>query len=191
MKVLAINGSARKDGNTQQLIHMVFQELEKEKIETELIHIGGKPLRGCIACMKCWEGVNERCSIKNDGINEYIQKVKCADGIILASPSYFANVSSELKAFIDRVGMVAKANNDLFKRKVGAAVVAVRRSGEVHVFNSINHLFLIGQMIVVGSSYWNNGRGLNPGDVQNDEEGILTMQNLGKNMAWLLQKLKR
>lgn len=189
MKVLAINGSARKGGNTEQLIRMVFGEVEKEGIETELIHIGGKPLRGCIACMKCWESANEQCSIKNDAINEYVQKVKGADGIILGSPSYFANVSAELKAFIDRVGMVAKANGDLFKRKVGAAVVAVRRSGEIHVFNSINHFFLIGQMVVAGSSYWNNGSGLNPGDVQGDKEGIQTMHTLGKNMAWLLKKL--
>ena len=190
MKVVAINGSARKGGNTEQLIRMVFKELEKGGIKTELIHIGGKPMRGCIACMKCWETLNEQCSIKDDAINEYIQKVKEADGIILASPTYFANVSSELKAFIDRVGMTAKANNNLFKRKIGAAVVAVRRSGEIHVFNSINHFFLIGEMIVVGSSYWNNGHGMNPGDVQNDEEGIQTMQNLGRNMAWLLKKLK-
>jgi len=191
MKVVAVNGSARKGGNTEQLIRMVFQELETEGIKTELIHVGGKLLRGCTACKKCWETKNEQCSIKKDAINEYVQKLKDADGVILASPSYFANVSSELKAFIDRVGMVSKANDDLFKRKAAAAVVAVRRSGEIHVFNSINHFFLIGQMIVVGSTYWNNGTGLNPGDVQNDTEGIQTMQNLGKNMAWLLKKLNK
>ena len=190
MKVVAINGSPRKGGNTEQLIRMVFRELENEGIDTELIHIGGKPLRSCIACMKCWETVNEQCNFKDDEINEYVQKLTKADGFILASPTYFANVTAELKAFIDRVGMVAKANGDLFQRKVGAAVVAVRRSGEIHVFDSINHLFLIGQMIVVGSLYWNNGHGLSPGDVQNDEEGITIMQNLGKNMAWLLKKLK-
>ncbi len=191
MKVVAVNGSARKGGNTEQLIRMVFQELETKGIQTELIHVGGKLLRGCTACRKCWEAKNEQCSIKNDAINEYVQKLKEADGVILASPSYFANVSSELKAFIDRVGMVSKANDNLFKRKIGAAVVAVRRSGEIHVFNSINHFFLIGEMIVVGSTYWNNGTGLNPGDVQNDAEGIQTMQNLGKNMAWLLKKLTK
>ena len=188
MKVIAFNGSARKGGNTEQLIRMVFKELELEGVETELVHIGGKPVRSCIACMKCWENLNEECNFKDDETNSYIQKVKEANGIILASPTYFANVSAELKAFIDRVGMVARANNDLFKRKIGAAVVAVRRAGSIHVFNSINHFFLIGQMIVVGSSYWNNGIGLLPGDVNNDEEGIQIMQNLGKNMVWLMEK---
>ena len=190
MKVLAINGSARKGGNTEQLIGLVFQELEKEGIKTELIHIGGKLLRGCMACMKCFENKNEECVIKGDDINEYVKKLRSADGIILGSPCYFANVSSEMKAFIDRVGMVSKANGDLFKRKAGAAVVAVRRSGEIHVFNSMNHFFLIGQMIVVGSSYWNNGRGLVPGDVMNDEEGLQTMRILGQNMAWTLKKIR-
>jgi len=189
VKVLAINGSARKSGNTDQLIRFVFEELEKEGIKTELIHIGGKPVRGCRACMQCWENTNEQCAYKDDEINGYVKKVKEAEGLILASPSYFANVSPELKAFIDRVGMVGKANGDLFQKKVGAAVVAVRRSGEVHVFDSINHFFLIGQMIVVGSSYWNNGIGLKPGDVRDDEEGIRTMRTLGRNMAWLLMKL--
>ena len=189
MKVVAINGSARRSGNTEQLIKMVFKELRKEGIVTESIHIGGKPIRGCTACMKCWKNKNEECVIKDDAVNQYIQKVKESDAIILGSPSYFANVSSELKAFIDRAGMVAKANNDLFKRKLGTAVVVSRRSGEVQVFDAINHFFLIGQMIVVGSSYWNNGIGLNPGDVTSDREGVITMQNLGNNIAWLLKKL--
>jgi multimeric flavodoxin WrbA len=191
MKVIAVNGSARKHGNTEILINAVFAELEAEGIETETLHIGGAPIRGCAACMKCWEKRDGKCAITSDGVNGYVENLKAADGVILASPSYFANVSSELKAFIDRVGMVAKANGDLFMRKPGAAVVAVRRSGEVNVFDSINHFFLIGQMIVVGSSYWNNGIGLAPGDVSGDDEGMTTMKNLGRNMAWLLKKLER
>lgn len=188
MKVLAVNGSPRKGGNTESLIKMVFKELEEAGIETELLHIGNKSIHGCTACAKCWENKDEKCVVKGDEVNEYIQKLKEADAVILGSPTYFANMSSELKAFIDRVGMVAKANDDLFKRKLGASVVAVRRSGSVHTFDSINHFFLIGQMIVVGSSYWNNGIGLSPGDVSSDEEGTQVMSNLGKNIAWLLKK---
>jgi multimeric flavodoxin WrbA len=189
MKVIAFNGSARKGGNTEQMIKVVFGELRQAGIDTELVHLGGLQIRSCLACMQCTQNRDEECIFKNDQINDFIQQMKSADGIILASPSYFANVSSELKAFIDRVGLVAKANGDLFRRKLGAAIGVSRRSGEVFVFDAINHFFLINQMIVVGSSYWNNAIGLQPGDVQNDEEGISTMKNLGRNMAWLLQTI--
>lgn len=189
MKVVAINGSPKAQGNTNQLIEKVFDEFKKENIETELIHIANEPLSGCRACMKCWEIKNEKCIFANDIINECVQKAKEADAIILGSPTYFANVSAEMKAFIDRVGMVTQANGNLLKRKLGAAVVAVRRSGEIHTFNSMNHFFLIGEMIVVGSSYWNNGHGKMPGEVQNDQEGMTTMKNLGKNIVWTLKKI--
>ena len=122
-------------------------------------------------------------------VNECIEKMLEADGIILASPTYFADLTPELKALIDRAGFVAKANSEMFRRKVGAAVVAVRRAGSIHVFDSINHFFTISQMIIPGSSYWNMGMGLAEGDVEKDEEGIRTMQILGQNMAWLLKKL--
>ena len=189
MKVVAFNGSARKDGNTSILIGYVFRELEKEGIETELIQLSGSRIHGCIACMKCFENKDRRCSVKDDIANHCIEKMLDADGIILGSPTYFANVSTEMKALIDRAGMVARANNDMLTRKVGAAVVAVRRAGSIHVFNSMNHFFFIGQMIVPGSSYWNLGMGRQKGEVENDEEGIQTMKNLGKNMAWLMKKL--
>ena len=190
MKVVAFNGSARKDGNTAILIGHVFQELEKEGIETELIQLSGSRIHGCIACMKCFKNKDQRCSVKDDNANDCIEKMLGADGIILGSPTYFANVSTEMKALIDRAGMVSRANNDMLARKVGAAVVAARRAGAIHVFNSINHFFFIGQMIVPGSSYWNIGMGRQKGEVEKDEEGIQTMKNLGKNMAWLLKKLK-
>ena len=189
MKVVAFNGSARKDGNTSILIGYVFRELEKEGIETELIQLSGSRIHGCIACMKCFENKDRRCSVKDDIANHCIEKMLDADGIILGSPTYFANVSTEMKALIDRAGMVARANNDMLTRKVGAAVVAVRRAGSIHVFNSMNHFFFIGQMIVPGSSYWNLGMGRQKGEVEKDEEGIQTMKNLGRNMAWLLKKL--
>jgi multimeric flavodoxin WrbA len=189
MKVIAFNGSARKDGNTAILLNYVLDELQKDGIETEVVNLAGKKIRGCIACFKCFENKDQRCSIKDDFINECIEKMLSANGIILGSPTYFCDVSTEIKALIDRAGLVAKANDDMFKRKLGAAVVAVRRAGSVSVFDSINHFFFISQMIVPGSSYWNMGVGLDKGDVEKDEEGIMTMKVLGENMAWLLKKL--
>lgn len=189
MRVVAINGSARKDGNTTILINTVFKELQAEGIETELIELAGKKIRGCAACYKCFERKDHRCAIANDVVNECIEKMVEADGIILASPTYFADVTSELKALIDRAGMSAIANGHHFKQKVGAAVVAVRRGGAIHAFDSINHFFLISEMIIPGSSYWNVGIGREIGDVESDEEGLRTMTNLGRNMAWLLKRI--
>jgi multimeric flavodoxin WrbA len=189
VKVIAFNGSARKDGNTASLVKHVFEELEKEGIKTELVQLAGKPMHGCIACRKCFENKNKRCAVTNDYVNECIQKMDEADGIILGSPVYFANMTPELKALIDRSGFVSMANGGMLKRKVGAAVVAVRRAGAIHVFDSINHLFFITQMIVAGSNYWNIGMGREPGEVEKDEEGVKTMQTLGQNMAWLLKKI--
>jgi multimeric flavodoxin WrbA len=189
MKVIGFNGSGRRDGNVAILINYVFEELEKEGIETELYQLAGKKIQGCRACYQCFENKDKSCSMKHDSLNDCIGKMLDAQGIILGSPTYFSNVTAEMKALIDRAGMVSRANGDMFKRKVGAAVVAVRRVGSIHVFNSINHFFLIGQMIVPGSHYWNVGFGRKIGEVESDEEGIQTMKTLGKNMAWLLKKL--
>lgn len=190
MKVVAFNSSPRKDGNTFHLITAVLGELKKEGIDTELVQIGGKNLRGCIACYKCFENKDQRCAVTKDMMNECIEKMIDADGMILGSPTYFANMSADLKALIDRAGMVAKANGEMYRRKVGAAVVAVRRAGSVHTFDAINHFFTIGQMIIPGSSYWNIGIGREKGEVEKDEEGMQTMRTLGRNMAWLLKKIK-
>jgi len=188
MKVLAINGSARKDGNTAILIKTVFKELEAEGIETEMIQLAGKKVRGCMACYKCFDNKDRQCAVKDD-LNAVIAKMDEADGIILASPTYFADVTSELKALIDRAGFVARANENMFRRKVGAAVVAVRRAGAIHTFDTINHFFLIMEMIIPGSSYWNIGIGREAGAVESDEEGLRTMTTLGKNMAWVLKRM--
>lgn len=190
MKVIAFNGSAKKDGNTAILIKAVFEELKKEGIETELIQLAGKPVHGCIACGKCFTAKNKRCAQTKDIVNECIEKMLDADGIILGSPVYFANLTPEIKALIDRSGFVAKANGNMFKRKIGAAIVAVRRAGAIHVFDSLNHFFFISEMIVPGSSYWNIGVGREAGEVAKDEEGIQTMRVLGQNMAWLLKKIR-
>ena len=189
MKVVAINSSPRKESNTGMLIQYVFEELEQEGIETELIKIGGRKIAGCRACYKCFQNADRHCSIKNDVVNECIDKMAEADGILLGSPTYFSNVNAEMKALIDRCGLVSTANGGMYTHKVGASVTAVRRAGALHTFNSMNHFFLYNQMFVAGSSYWNLGIGLNPGDVANDEEGVKTMRNLGRNMAWFLRKI--
>jgi multimeric flavodoxin WrbA len=189
MNVVAFNGSARLDGNTAILLKTVLEELEREGIRTQLIQLATEHLQGCGACYRCFKQKDKRCSIEGDSVNDHIAKMAAADGILLGSPVYFADVTSNMRAFIERTGMVARANGDLYQRKAGAGVVAVRRAGAIHAFNSLNHFFTIGQMIVVGSSYWNIGIGREPGAVSSDEEGIKTMRRLGQNMAWLLQKL--
>ncbi len=189
MKVVAFNGSPRKEGNTSQSMQVVLSELEKEGIGTELIQVGGKPLHGCIACYKCVKNKDRECAIKKDDLNSYVQKMVEADGIILGSPVYFSNITSEMKALIDRAGLVVRANDYLLKRKVGAPVLAVRRAGATFAFSAINFFFFIQQMIVPGSIYWNLGIGREPGEVMKDEEGVQTFKTLGQNMAWLLEKM--
>jgi multimeric flavodoxin WrbA len=190
MKVVAFNGSGRKDGNTAILLNMVLAELSKEGIETELIQLAGKAPQGCIACYKCFDKKDQKCAVTTDSLNEYLGKIIEADGLLLGSPVYFTDATAGIKALIERCGMVSTANGGLFKRKVGAAVAAVRRAGAIRTFDTLNHLFLHGQMIVVGSSYWNVGIGRDPGQVKEDAEAVRTMQTLGQNMAWLLTKIR-
>jgi multimeric flavodoxin WrbA len=191
LKVIAFNGSPRKDGNTAQSIQIVFEELNRAGIETELIQLGGKKVYGCLACGKCWETQDNRCIRQDDEINAYIAKMQEADGIIIGSPTYFSNVSTEVKALIDRCGFVSKANGgDLLRGKVGAAVVSVRRAGSTFTYSAINFFFGIAEMIIPSSSYWNMTLALEPGDVQKDEEGKETFRTLGKNMAKLLKQIK-
>ena len=190
MKVVAFNGSPRRKGNTVTLIDEIFKIFKNEGIETEMIQLGNKPVHGCTACGKCKETQDGKCHIKNDHLNYCIEKMVEADGIIIGSPVYFADVTPEVKALIDVAGYVTRASGHLLKRKVGAGVIAVRRGGALHTFESINNFFLINQMIVPGSSYWNFAIGRDPGDVLNDEEGIQTIKTLAENMAWLLKKIK-
>jgi multimeric flavodoxin WrbA len=189
MKVVAINGSARKGGNTSILLRRVLGELEKEGIETELLEMSGTRIHGCLACYKCSSRADGLCSQRDDEGNRFIEKMAAADGILLGSPTYVTDVSPEMKALIDRACLVARANGSMFRRKVGAAVVAVRRAGATHAFDTMNHFFLISEMMVPGSSYWNVAIGRNPGDVEQDEEGMRTMDTLGRNMAWLMKKV--
>jgi len=189
MKVIAINGSARKNGNTAILIKQVFKELEQEGIKTELVQLSGEKIPGCIACYKCFSAKNKRCAVSGDIVNKCIKKMELAEGIILGSPTYFADCTAQIKALIERAGFVSRANGGMFKRKVGAAVVSVRRAGAIAAFDTLNHFFTIGQMFTVGSSYWNIGVGREIGEVEKDEEGLMTMSALGKNMSWLMKKV--
>ncbi len=191
MKVVAINGSGRKDGNTFILLKTVLAELEVEGFQTEIIQLAeGKPIQGCVACFKCMERKNMKCAIENDPFNDYFARISDADGILLGSPVYFSDVTAGMRAFIERCGFVSRANGGVLRRKAGAGVLAVRRAGSNFALASLNYLFLISEMIVPGSSYWNMALGRNPGEVANDAEGIETMKTLGRNMAWLIKKLK-
>lgn len=188
MKVLAINSSARKDGNTAILINTVLEELNKAGIETEMIQLAGNVIEPCKACWAC--GGQENCVHRKDSFREVFEKMKEADGILLGSPVYSANVSANMQALLERAAVVADMNPGLFTHKVGAAVAAVRRGGAMQAVDTMNHFFLNHEMIVVGSTYWNMGYGQMPGDVQKDEEGLANMRNLGQNMSYLLNTLK-
>ena len=190
MKVVAFNGSPRVNGNTSQSLKLVLAELEKAGIETELVQLGGRKVFGCLACGKCRELKNNRCAREDDEMNTFIQKMEEADGIIIGSPTYFSNVSTEVKALIDRCGYVAKANGGAMLRgKVAASVVCARRAGSTFTYSAINFFFGIAEMTIVSSNYWNLTLSCNPGDVQNDAEGIKTFEILGENMAKLLKQV--
>jgi multimeric flavodoxin WrbA len=189
MKVVAFNGSARKNGNTAILLKTALAELERDGIQTELIQLAGLTLSGCDACYICRDRKDKQCAIDTDPLNDYLEQAFAADGLLLGSPVYFGDITTNTKALMERMGLVSRVNGDLFKRKVGAGVVAVRRGGAMHSLNSLNHFFTIGQMILVGSSYWNIGIGREAGQVEKDDEGMQTMRTLGQNMAWVLKKL--
>jgi len=189
MKVLGINGSARKDGNTAIMIRKVFEVLQEEGIETEMVQLSGELIQGCRDCGLCRTRKDGRCALEDDILNDIVEKMANSDGIILGSPVYFSNITPGMKALIDRAGRVARSNDDLLKWKVGAAVVAVRRAGSLPAFDAMNHFFLVEQMVVPGSTYWNLAIGMDAGDVEEDAEGMRTMRDLGVNMAYLLGKL--
>ncbi len=191
MKVVAFNGSPRAGGNTAQLVQAVFAPLEQAGVTTELVEMAGTHPHGCMACMRCFTAKDRCCAITDDPMNERIEKMAAADAIVLASPTYFADVTTELKALMDRAGYVGRGNGNLFRRKVGAAVVVARRAGAIHTFDTINHWFLINEMVVPGSSYWNLAYGRAVGEVQQDEEGLRTMRTLGENLLWVMEGLAR
>lgn len=166
MKVIAINGSTRKDGNTAIIIKIVFEELERQGINTELVQFGGTTLAPCKGCFVCRGKGN--CVFKNDAFCDCFEKMLSCDGIILGSPVYSADVTAIMKAFLERAGVVVATNPGLFKHKVGASVAAVRRGGAMTTVDTMNHFFLNKEVIVVGSTYWNMVYGKEVGDVLHD-----------------------
>ncbi|HEX9045983.1 MAG TPA: flavodoxin family protein [Verrucomicrobiae bacterium] len=190
MKAVAINGSPRKGGNTEVLLKQVLAPLKRAGWDTEFVQLGGKPIRGCQACYQCFKKKNSRCSQKDEFFNECMAKMVAADAIIVGSPTYFTDVSAEMKALLDRAGLVAVANGGLFRGKIGAAVVAVRRGGGTHAFDTMNHMFLMSGVIVPGSTYWNLGFGREKGEVSHDKEAARNMKDLGQTIAWLGRAIK-
>ncbi|WP_234117777.1 flavodoxin family protein [Clostridium hydrogenum] len=188
MKVIGISGSARKDGNTAILIETVFKELKNQGIETELIQLFDKEIKNCKGCFAC-KG-NRKCIIEDDAFNAIFNKIVDADGIILGSPVYSADISSKMKAFIERAGVIVATNSGMLKYKVGASVAAVRRGGGMTAIDTLNHFLLNKEVLVVGSTYWNMVYGKNIGDALKDDEGISNMKNLGQNMAYIIKKLQ-
>jgi multimeric flavodoxin WrbA len=190
MKLVAFNGSPNREGNTYQAIQLVLAELEKEGIETEIVHVGNKTIRGCAACGQCAKNKNEQCVLPGDEVNEWIQKMKHADGILLGSPVHYAAMGGTMKAFLDRAFYVAGVNNSMLRHKAGAALVAVRRSGGLTAFDQLNNFLHYSEMLLATSNYWNVIHGTRPGEVVKDLEGVQIMRVLGKNMAWLLKLIE-
>jgi multimeric flavodoxin WrbA len=186
MKVIGFNGSPRKDGNTTMLMDYLLQEVKKEGIETELVQLSAKPIHGCIACYKCFENKDQRCSVKKDTANEYIEKMMAAQGIVLGSPSYFQDVTAEMKALIDRAGFVGLANGRMYKNKLGVSLACFRRTGGVHTIETMNHFFFSNELIIAGRAV---SVARDKGDVEKDEEGVQMAKTLGQKIAWLMKKL--
>ncbi len=191
MKVIAINASPRQGGNTELMLKKVLETVEKHGFETKLIQIGGKNIHGCRGCWACQKLKNRKCAYNDDILNDILEDVFSADAIVLGTPSYFSDMTAELKAFIDRAGVIALANGKLFKHKIAAGVVAQRRGGGTSIQASLHHMFLMSEMIIPGSTYWNLGFGRDKGEVINDKEAMENMQNLGENICWLLEKINK
>lgn len=183
MKVIAINGSPKPQGNTFHALKTVCDELTRQNIETEIIHVGNKELKGCISCNQCSE---YHCKFSDDNFREIVNKIYDADGLILGSPVYYSGIAGTMKAFLDRLFYPSKGRMRL---KVGASVAVLRRSGGVTTFDQLNNYFLISEMMIAPSYYWNAIHGAAPGEVLQDDEGISVLKNLANNMAWML-KLK-
>ena len=190
MKVVAFNGSPKPNGNTYHALRAVADELEKEGIEVEIIQVGGKPIRSCVGCNMCARNRDEKCVLPDDGVNEWIRKMKKADGILLGTPVHYAGISAAMKCFLDRAVYVCGNNGGLLRHKVGAAVAAVRRSGGIPAVDQLTHYITYSEMVMPSSNYWNVIHGLKPGEVEKDDEGVQIMQVLGQNMAWVMKALE-
>ena len=190
MKVIAINGSPRADGNTRKAIDIMIQEFTEAGIEVEILHVGDKKIRGCTGCMGCVKAQNERCVITDDEVNEYIQKLKEADGIILSSPVYYSGVAGTMKSFLDRAFFVIGVNGNFLRHKVGTSLAAVRRSGGIPTVDGLDRYINYCEMFVPTSNYWNVIHGMKPGEASKDNEGVQIVRILGKNMTWLMKAVE-
>ena len=189
MKVVAINGSPRKGGNTEIMLNAVLEPLNQAGVETKIIQVGGQNIHGCRGCWACQKLLNRKCAFNDDIVNDILEDLFSADAIIWGTPSYYSNMTPELKALIDRAGIVASANGKLFRHKVGAAVIAERRGGGSFIQASIHEMMLMSEMIIPGSTYWNFGFGRDKGEISADAEAMANMKNLGENILMLIQKL--
>jgi len=189
MRVLAISGSPRHGGNTEILLNTALEVLAAQGIETELLSLAGRPIKPCIACGACFKGDEMDCEMDDPAFDGILDKFALADGILVGSPVYFGSATPQIMAVLDRVGYVARKYPELLRRKVGAAIVVARRAGQNFTFAQLNYFFLISEMIVPGSTYWNIAFGREKGEVANDAEGMETVRNLAANMAWLMKKL--
>lgn len=190
MKVIAFNGSPHKMGNTASALELAKEQFESAGIEFEIFHVGTKPVAGCMGCGMCFKNKNEECIIKGDSVNEAIQKVKDADGVILASPVHYSGIAGNMKSFLDRLYYTCGANGNMMRHKVGSSLVAVRRSGGTATFDQLNHYLLISEMIVPASNYWNVIHGAAPGEIKEDGEGVQILNVMCENMIWMLRSLE-
>ncbi len=181
MKVLMVNGSARPNGNTQKALEEVGKQLEKEGIAYEIFQLGGKPIRDCISCGQCTE---RGCVFEDDSVNEFVAKAKEADGFVFGTPVYYAHPSGRVLSFLDRVFY---SSGRAFAFKPGASIAVARRAGTSASFDVMNKYFGISQMPIAGSTYWNLAHGRKPGEAVQDDEGMQTMRNLARNLAWMMK----
>lgn len=186
MKIVAINGSPHRNGNTAQALKLIGDMLQLDGIEFELVNIGHKNIHGCTACGYCIREQNECCVFKDD-VNEIVQKMKIADGVMISSPVYFSGVAGTMKSFLDRAFYVSSVNGNLFRHKVGAAIVAVRRSGGSATLDALNHYLNYSEMLVASSNYWNIIHGHKGGELLEDDEGLQILRVLARNIAYMLK----
>lgn len=190
MKVLGVCGSPRKGGNTETLLKTALGVLAEQGFETELLSLAERPVKPCTACGGCFKTDEMRCVQDDPAFEGVLEKFAEVDGVLVGSPVYFGSATPETMSLLDRVGYVARRHPELLRRKVGAAIVVARRAGHNFTFAQLNYFFLISEMIVPGSTYWNVAFGREKGEVINDAEGIETVKTLAGNMAWLMKKLK-
>jgi multimeric flavodoxin WrbA len=187
MKVIALNGSPKRKGNTHHALRVLGNELEAAGIEFEILQIGHLNIRGCMACLKCYTNHDGKCGMTGDDFNRQLPKITAADGLVLGSPVHYSGIAGTMKSFLDRLFCMSGANGNFFRHKVGAAVVAVRRSGGSATLDGLNHYLCYAEMIIATANYWNIIHGRAPGEAAQDTEGVQIMRVLGKNMAWIMR----